>query len=266
MRRQITTAVLIVFACSTGRAQAPSAKPIFEVASVKRNTANGPSDMRGPRRSGDLVVMHNTQLYSVIYYAYHLGGSYQMVGFSPLPDGWNWYDIEARAGVPATDEQVRVMFQSLLEDRFKLKVHRETRYVPKYELTVAKGKPKLRPSREGPMTLTIEGTSFTQRAGTCGSSGWLEGRHTVCHAADMATIAGHFSGLLGTPVADQTGLTGAYDVSFLYIPDDRQLQPDAPPGPSLAEAIKEELGLKLEKGKGPVEVIVIDHLEKPSDN
>lgn len=266
MRRQTTTAVLMVLLCSTARAQAPSAKPIFEVASVKRNISNGPSDVRGPRRSGDLVVMHNTQLYSVIYYAYHLNGSYQMVGFTPLPDGWNWYDIEARAGVPATDEQVRLMFQSLLEDRFKLKVHRETRDIPEYELTVAKSKPKLKPSREGPMTLTIQEKSFTQRAGTCGTSSWLEGLHTVCHAADMATIAGHFSGLLGAPVADQTGLTGTYDVNFLHIPDDRQLQPDAPPGPSLAQAIKEELGLKLEKGKGPVEVIVIDHLEKPSEN
>ena len=116
------------------------------------------------------------------------------------------------------------------------------------------------------MTLTIEGKSFTQRAGTCGSSSWLEGSHTVCHAADMATIANHFSTLLGAPVADKTGLTGTYDVNFLYIPDDRQLKSDAPPGPSLAEAIQEELGLKLKKGKGPVEVFVIDHMEKPSEN
>jgi uncharacterized protein (TIGR03435 family) len=266
MRRQIASALLIVALRSTASAQSLISKPTFEVASVKQNTVNGPSDMRGPRRSGDLVVMHNTQLYSVIYYAYHLNGKYQMVGFTPLPDSWNWYDIEARAGASATDDQVRLMFQSLLEDRFNLKVHRETRDIPEYELMIAKGKPKLRSSRDGPMKSTIEGKSFTQRAGTCGTSSWLEGLHTICHAADMATLARHFSSLLGVPVADQTGLKGTYDLSFLHIPEDRQLAPDAPPGPSLATAIQEELGLELKKTKGPVEVIVIDHLEKPSEN
>ncbi len=210
--------------------------------------------------------MHNTQLYSVIYYAYHLNGSYQMSEFKPLPDGWNWYDIEARAGASATDDQVRLMFQSLLEDRFQLKLHRETRDLPEYELTIARGKSKLQPSGDAPMTLTIEGKSLTQRAGTCASSSWLEGSHAVCHAADMATIASHFSALLGAPVADKTGLTGTYDMNVLYIPDDRQLKPDAPPGPTLADAIQEELGLRLKKDKGPVEVFVIDRLEKPSGN
>jgi uncharacterized protein (TIGR03435 family) len=160
------------------------------------------------------------------------------------------------------------MFQSLLEERFKLKVHRETRDVPEYQLTIAqsKAKPKLTPSKEGPLTVTIEGRSLTQPAGKCGTSLWQEGSHIVCHAADMATIVSQLSGLLAAPVADQTGLTGTYDVNLLYIPDDRQLKPDAPPGPSLAEAIQEEWGLKLEKGKGPVEVLVIDQLEKPSEN
>lgn len=265
MVQAITRVSLLIFATSFGFGQA-AGKPDFEVASVKRNTANGPSDMRGPRRSGDSVVMHNTQLYSVIFYAYHLSGNYQMVGFTPLPDGWNWYDIEARAAASATDDQIRLMFQSLLEDRFKLKVHRETRDIPEYQLTIAKGKPKLVPSKEGPLTLTIEGRSLTQPAGTCGTSSWLEGWHVVCHAAGIATIASQFSGALAAPVADKTGLTGTYDINLLYVPDDRQLKPDAPPGPSLLVAVQEELGLKLEKGKGPVEVLVMDHLEKPSEN
>ncbi|HVW08029.1 MAG TPA: M56 family metallopeptidase [Bryobacteraceae bacterium] len=121
-------------------------RPEFEVASVKRNVNNGQMDVT-PRRSGDLIIMHNIQPYSVIYYAYHLQGSYQMVGYQRLPDGWNWYDIDARAGAGATEDQVRLMFQSLLEDRFKLKVRRETRDVPEYELVV-KGKTKLTTSSE----------------------------------------------------------------------------------------------------------------------
>jgi uncharacterized protein (TIGR03435 family) len=266
MVKAITRLSLLILGASFAFGQAAE-KLAFEVASVKRNTANGPSDMRGPRRSGESVVMHNAQLYSVIFYAYHLNGNYQMVGFTPLPDGWTWYDIEARTATSATDDQVRLMFQSLLEDRFKLKVRRETRDVPEYQLTIAqsKGKPKLAPSKEGPLTVTIEGRSLTQPAGKCGTSLWQEGSHIVCHAADMATIVSQFSGLLAAPVADQTGLTGTYDMNLLYVPDDRQLKPDAPPGPSLAEAIQGDLGLKLEKGKGPVEVLVIDHLEKPSE-
>ncbi len=149
MVQAVIRASLLFLAASFAFGQA-AGKFEFEVASVKRNTANGPSDMRGPRRLGDSVVMHNTQLYSVVFYAYHLNGSYQMAGFTPLPDGWNWYDIEARAATSATDDQVRLMFQSLLEDRFKLRVHREQRDIPEYQLTVARGKARLAPSKAGP--------------------------------------------------------------------------------------------------------------------
>jgi len=261
----IARASLLAFAASFAFGQA-AGKLEFDVASVKRNTANGPSDMRGPRRSGDLVAMHNAQLYSVVFYAYHLSGNYQMVGFTPLPDGWNWYDIEARAAASATDDQLRLMFQSLLEDRFKLKAHRETRDIPGYQLTVAKWNPKLAPSKGGPMTLTIEGRSLTQPAGTCGTSLWNDGAHMVCHVAGIEKIASQFSALLAAPVANQTGLTGTYDVNLLYVPDDRALRPDAPPGPSLLDAIQGDLGLKLEKRKATVEVLVIEHMEKPSEN
>src|SRR5438105_1287842 len=131
-------------------------RPEFEVASVKRNTTNGPMDATTPRRSGDLVVFHNTQPYSLIYYAYHVTASYQIVSYTPFPDGWNWYDVEARAGGTADDDQIRLMMQSLLEDRFKLKIHRETRDVLGYQLVIAKGRPRLTPS-SGTMRVTIEG-------------------------------------------------------------------------------------------------------------
>ena len=160
----------------------------FEVASVKINKENGPSDMRAPRRSGNSVIMHNTQIYSVIYYAYHLSGSYQMVGYKDPSDDSRWVDIEARAPANATEDQIRLMFQSLLEDRFKLKVHHETREIPEYELTTAKGKAKLTSAREGDMTLTIDGRTFQARAGACSTTLWREGNHMVCHAAGIETI------------------------------------------------------------------------------
>jgi len=171
-----------------------------------------------------------------------------------------------RASASATDDQIRLMFQALLEDRFKLKVHRETRDLPGYELTIAKGKSKLTPARDSSIAITIEGKTLNQRPDSCSTTLWQEGNHFICHAAGMDRIAANLSNLLRAPVVNRTGLTGTYDFNLLYIPDGRTLQADAPPGPTLEQAVQEELGLKLEKGKGPVEVIVVDHLEKPSAN
>jgi len=246
----------------------PAQRLEFELASVKRNTDNGQTD-GSPRRSGDLVMMHNTQPYSIIFYAYGLTHSYQMEGYVRLPEGWNWYDIDARTPTGATDDQVRLMFQSLLVDRFQLQVHRETKEIAEYQLIIAKGKPKLQPSSESPMTVTIDGSPgkpIIQPPGTCSISLWREGSHLVCHAATIDKIVSSLSGQLRAPVVDRTGLTGTYDLNTRYIPDDRRLDADAEPGPSLAQALEDELGLKLEKGKGPIEVIVIDHIEKPSEN
>jgi len=133
----------------------------FEVASVKLNTANGPTDWV-PRRSGDRVTIHNNQLGSVILYAYHVN-FYQVVGSLRLPDGWNWYDIEAKAPGSPSDDQIRLMLQALLEDRFKLKVHRETREMAVYKLVIAKGGPKIKPEVEG-SKMTIDGKPLPKGA------------------------------------------------------------------------------------------------------
>jgi uncharacterized protein (TIGR03435 family) len=82
----------------------------------------------------------------------------------------------------------------------------------------------------------------------------------------METIVAEVGNLLKAHVVDRTGLTGTYDLHVRYIPDDRKLEAELEPGPSLTQAIHEELGLKLEKSKGSVEVLVIDHMEKPSQN
>ena len=209
--------------------------------------------------------MHNVQPYSVIFYAYNLRGSYQIAGYAPLPEGWNWYDIEAVADTSATEDQIRLMFQSLLDERFKLKLHRETREVPGYELSI-KNKSRLTSAREGTSSLTIEGRTFSTREGSCMTTLWKEGNHITCHAVGMDKIVAQLSGLLQGPLADRTELTGTYDLNVLYLPDNRKVDPDAPFVPSLQDAIQEQLGLKIEKGKAPVEVLVIDHIEKPSEN
>jgi uncharacterized protein (TIGR03435 family) len=241
---------------------ASAQRPEFEVGSVK-NSTTGDSEFV-PHRSGDRVSIHMTHIFSVIVYAYHINGGYQLVG--PPNSDYNWYDIDAKIGRDATDDEVRLMFQSLLEDRFKLKAHRETREIAQYELTIAKGKPRLTASGSGPMHITIEGRHIDAQPGRCGMSSWLEGAHLICHSAPMDQIATAIGSEVRAPVADRTGLTGTYDIDLLFIPENRKPRPDDPPGPSLADALQTDLGLKLQKGKGPVEVLVIDHMEKPSEN
>jgi uncharacterized protein (TIGR03435 family) len=261
--RKKSSALLVL---ATFAAPAAAQRPEFEVASVKHNTTNGQTDVR-PRRSGDLVTMHNTQPYSMIFYAYGLKARYELSGYVRFtPDEWNWFDVDARIGRDATDDEVRRMFQSLLEDRFKLKVHREKREMPVYELTIAKGKPRLTPSSDAPMKLSVEGKKWEQTAGQCGTSMWLEGAHLVCHAVTMEQIAAEVSGALQAPAVDRSGLTGTYDLNVLYMPENQKLRDDTVPAPTFLQAFPDATGLKLEKGKGPVEVLAIDHMEKPAEN
>jgi uncharacterized protein (TIGR03435 family) len=245
----------------------PETRPAFEVASVKRNASHARSDF-APRRSGTLVMMHNTQVGSFIFYAYHLEGSYELVGLPDWPDESRWFDIDARTAVPdAPDDRVRLMFQSLLADRFKLRMHRETREMPEYVLTLGKGKLKLTPSTsKNSLNITIEDRPYTQAPETCGTSLWREGTHVVCCAATMDKITAQIRGALRSPVADRTGLTGTYDLNLLFMPEGRPPEPDDQIlAPTLTGALS-DVGLKLENGKGPVEVLVIDHIERPSDN
>jgi uncharacterized protein (TIGR03435 family) len=239
--------------------------PQFEVASVKLNKSNAPMSA-SPTRSGDRIVMHNTRVYSMIYYAYHLHGAYSIANWDQGPVSWDWYDLDAQAPAGASDDDVRRMFQSLLADRFKLKTHREMRDIPEYELALGKGKPKLAESTEQPMKVTIEGRTITPRAGLCGTSFWQDGGHMMCQAAPIGKIAEELSALLKSPLVDRTGLTGTYNVHLRYVPEERSMDANMEPGPTLEKAVEEELGLKLQKTKGPVEVLVVDHYERPTAN
>ncbi len=244
------------------------AAPAFEVASVKRNTTNGQVDMT-PRRSGDKVIMHNTQLGAVFAYAYHLDLAYQYSGNLRLPDGWNWYDIEATVeGTPGlaasvSEDQLRLMFQTLLADRFRLKVHRETREVTVYELVAAKNGPKLKAAQAG-SRIAIDDRPLS--AGRGGVVMGRDGRHLAGKGGTMDQIVRALVGELRAPVVDRTGLSGTFDFDVRFVAENSP--PDAEPGPSLATAIQEELGLRLEKSKGHVEVVVHRpfSLEKPSEN
>jgi len=153
------------------------------------------------------------------------------------------------------------MVQQLLADRFKLAVHRETKELPAYALVVAKSGPKLTATKD-----------------TGGGKGTSSGDgHLTATGLTMARLAQTLTQILsrelGRVVIDKTGIVGEYDLSLTWTPDDRSAaaantSKDTPdlPGPSIFTALQEQLGLKLESTKAPVETLVIDHIEEPSAN
>jgi uncharacterized protein (TIGR03435 family) len=147
-------------------------------------------------------------------------------------------------------KQMREMFQSLLSDRFKLTFHREKRTLSVFAITVAKGGPKLTKSASA----ATDPTPFYSGNGTL--------KVTNNSLADIADVMKFF---VERPVVDQTGIAGRFDFTLKWEPNETQnSDPNAPPG--LFTAIEEQLGLKLEATKAPVDVIVIDHVERPSAN
>ena len=200
------------------------------------------------------------------------------------------FDIEAKMdaatadalGKLSKDQRTRAqqqMLQALLVDRLQLTVHRETKELTSYTLVIAKGGPKLQEAKPG--DTYPNGGSYPDGnhmgAGTI-MGGQLDG-YLRAQAVSVARLAQILTQMLGHPVSDQTGLKGVYDFKLQFTPDERlQPPPGAPPNarlpppppdsnaPSLFDALQEQLGLKLESEKGPVEVIVIDHVERPSAN
>ena len=145
------------------------------------------------------------------------------------------------------------MLQALLADRFGLKVHQETRQLPIYALVVAKGGPRFQPSK-------INGTTVSNGHAQITVTG---SDHTV------ALLAEQLSRTLGRVVVDKTGLDGRYELSLKWTPDDAPGGAGTAPadtGPSIFTAIQEQLGLKLESQKGPVPILVVDHIDLPSQN
>jgi uncharacterized protein (TIGR03435 family) len=152
--------------------------------------------------------------------------------------------------------ETRAMFQQLLADRFKLAVHWETRELPVYALVVAKGGPLLHESKNG-----------LGESGTSAGTGQLSAKGlTLTELAEALTQ--ELSSELGRVVIDKTGIQGRYDLALNWTPqsgmNDSASQPDA--GPSIFTAFKEQVGLKLESARGPVKVLVIDHVEMPTEN
>jgi len=198
------------------------------------------------------------------------------------------FDVEAKVSAedaPKLDElnieQRRQMMVALLEERFGLKFHHETREMPMYELVVARGGVKMQTSKPD---VPDPGDDPPQAQGQPPKPGrhmmMMRGRGHIESTGSSTTGFVHIlSSQLGRTVLDKTGLTGEYDFKLDWTPDDTAAMPrtsnptagDNPSpqdagGPSLFTALEEQLGLKLESTKGPVDVVVVDALEQPTAN
>lgn len=227
----------------------------FDVASVKVNLTGSRGGYPGLAPGGQRFTATSLPLVALIMLAYNVTPS----RISGVPSSFTTelYDIEASCEHPIEQEQALRMLQTLLATRFKLVLHRETKELPIYALVVGKGGPKFHDSPEG-------STPARQRTD----------RGFMYKGATMSGLTLVFSQQLDRPVVDKTGLTGRYDFALEYAPErpgrgaaeGREAAPNPDGLPSIFTAVEEQLGLKLESQKGPIEFIVVDHAEKPSAN
>jgi uncharacterized protein (TIGR03435 family) len=249
VRRIVCSCItLLVLGATTARAQRPS----FEVASLKLGDPN--ERRRGIGFRGNQVEVLNSPLKDMIGFAYDV--ETDQISGGPAWINSDLFTITARpnaaTALRAPDDPANVlklMLQSLLEERFKLAIHRETRIVPIYELVVAKAGPRLKDTA---------GPDANGRQGFFGRPGYW-----VATNQGVGSLVGTLSRQLGRPVRDKTGLTGKYDFTLTYSPE-LTPQVGADPGASsVFTALEEQLGLKLESARGLVEVLIIDSVERP---
>lgn len=267
MTRTIVAAIAVI---SSALAQDSRTRPQFEVASIKPNHS-GESIMLFQPQPGGRFTASNSSLSLLVRYAYDVK-PFQVSG---APD-WvrsDRYDIAAQGdGNPGVPE-IRAMLRQLLEDRFRLKYHWDTKIAAGYALLMSKAG-KLRESEPGdcPSPLSALNSRPVDPPGTpCGDLRNSPG-HTFGRNLTAAELADSLSFFVGRFVLDKTGLTGKYDIDLQWTPDSVRLQSSASPevqdstGPSIFTALQQQLGLRLETTKAPVKILVIEHVERPDQN
>jgi len=227
------------------------AQPVFDVASVKPSGPGGPTiNINLGAAHHGVVTLTNTTLSECIRYAYGLVSEDQISGPDWIRDRSLRVDIVAKAAPETPVDQLLLMMQALLAERFRLELHREPRRVAHFELGVARNGPKL-PESKG------DAAAFPPV--------YRRGRLSYSHVP-MQTFAVLLSRQLRQPVLDHTGLSGFFDVNLEWTPDDPAAAPaeagDAPASPDIFSAVEQQLGLRLEVSKTPLEVLVVDHAEK----
>ncbi|MBZ5679759.1 MAG: TIGR03435 family protein [Acidobacteriia bacterium] len=275
MKRTMGT-ILLVFACRGTYGQSADARPAFEVASVKVAMLDTVGGSRGGMRGGPGTADPTHFVSSNMSMATLLMRAYEVKRVQLSGPGWldtQTFNVDARVPPGATPAQFRLMLQNLLVERFKLALHHEDKEMPIYELVVAKNGPKLKAAAtedgstaapSAPMHAVDKDGYPVFQPGENGTT--VVNFRARMHHPQMSVeqLAVELSGAVGRPVRDATGLKGTYEIGLTWVPD---RAPDDVSGPSLLSALQDQLGLKLEQKKGPVDTVVIDHIERvPTEN
>jgi len=246
---------MVVLGTATLSAQEQRA-PAFEVASVKPAPPRaGTAGFTAMDTDPATVRYSNISLKILIAIAYRFDSRLIQGGPAWLDD--QLYDLAAKLPAGSSKDRVPAMLQTLLAARFQLAVHRETKDQRVYFLLVGKKGPRLKqaqkPGAENPDVQQVRGDRLPVSV--------LRNR-IVGHAMPMQQLAAVLAGPAGYQVVDRTGIAGAFDIDLKWTPDNSNGT-----GPSLFTAIQEQLGLRLEPGRAPVEILVVDHAERiPTEN
>jgi uncharacterized protein (TIGR03435 family) len=287
-------ASLIVITISAAHAQPADTSPRFEVVSVR--PAQPPSGVvriyfKG-KRGGPGTSRPTRMEFGHYTVARLISDAYGVELFEISCPAWIYsdqFDINAKVPEGATKAQIPTMIQTLLADRFQLKVHQEMREMPIYELTAVNGGPKLKPvttdvDRRGEMTgMPSEGRDgFPKLPPNVANIIGVDGRWRLQDPdTDIAQFAKSLARQVGKPVTDATGLKGRYNISLYWAEDSANAGPgatnaeaEAPDieatsalGPNIFRALKQQLGLRLDAKKGPASILVVDSVTRvPTGN
>lgn len=269
----LLVALATAIACPAQTATAPAkdaAALTFDVASIRENSTHDQHTHNSIYNSwqNSRFTATNVPVKMLLQFSYEIPES-RIYG-APVWLDSTTFDIEAKSDTSVDERMSKLppdqaklqklaMLQALLTERFKLATHTETRELPVFELVVGKSGPKFKPSDAKGMTV---------------SAGASLGIHRIHVQGDENTIellARELSQAVDRIVIDKTGIDGRYDLTLRWTPDDAPPpmlngEPDPNAPPDIFTAIQEQLGLRLEPAKGPVPVLVIDHIEMPSEN
>jgi len=251
MRRSVVAITALAAMLGLGQGQSP---PEFDVASVKAVDVSKLGDaisMNIGTVRREEVTFGNATLNDCIRFAYGMASDAQIAGPDWIKSMKYLYDIVAKGAAGSSREQLQSMTQTLLAERFRLVTHREQKEMSHLALVLAKNGPKIKPVKEVPDG--FRGTTYGGRI------------NSILPMPMLAYLLSRFE--TERPIIDSTGLNGMYEVKLEWTLARQGQNADNAPGPSLFTAIDEQLGLKLEARKGPVEILVVDSAEKvPTEN
>jgi uncharacterized protein (TIGR03435 family) len=261
----------------------------FDVVSIRPSTSGARTSIR--LEPGGRFLVTNWSATTLIGAAFGGNSPNGLLPDFQIVGGPNWmgsdrFDIIAQGDATLSPERLSSAVLAMLQDRFQLKAHRDMRELPVYALVIARGGPKLKsveappsnapgqstpepPPPPGPGGLMPE--SFRPRPGAV----WGGPGAIIASAVPIAQLIDRLTSRLNRPVIDKTGLTGYFDIRLQYTPDG--LQPSPNPGaaaptasdsaaPSVFTALQEQLGLRLDSTRAPVEVVVVDSIQRPTEN